>query len=175
MTFFFLKKTIIDIIYLGDDIVKVFIGADHGAKDLERDIINYLKEKNIDIESISLPVMDGSDDFTDYAYLLCNEVLKDKDNNLGILICRDGIGMSIVANKVKDIICARVLSEKESIKAKNHSGANVIALGSENNVTWEENKKIVDAFINTSYPTEERRIRRVSKIIEIQNGTYNGL
>ena len=155
--------------------MKVFIGADHGAKELERDIINYLKEQRIDITSISLPVMDGSDDFTDYAYLLCQEVLKDKANNLGILICRDGIGMSIVANKVKDIICARVLSEKESIKAKNHSGANVIALGSENGVSWEENKKIVDAFISTSYPTEERRIRRVSKIIEIQDGTYNGL
>ena len=155
--------------------MKVFIGADHGAKDLEGKIVEYLREQNIDITSISLPVMDGNDDFTDYAFLLCKEVLKDKDNNLGILICRDGIGMSIVANKVKDIICARVLSEKESIKAKNHSGANVIALGSENDVSWEENKKIVDAFINTSYPTEERRIRRVSKMIEIQNGTYNGL
>ena len=155
--------------------MKVFIGADHGAKDLERDIVDYLKNQNVDITSISLPVMDGNDDFTDYAYLLCQEVLKDKENNLGILICRDGIGMNIVANKIKDIICARVLSEKESIKAKNHSGANVIALGSENGVSWEENKKIVDAFINTSYPTEERRIRRVAKIIEIQNGTYNGL
>lgn len=155
--------------------MKVFIGADHGAKDLENQIFNYLKENNIDITSITLPVMDGNDDFTDYAYLLCKKVLEDKDNNLGILICRDGIGMSIVANKVKDIICARVLSEKESIKAKNHSGANVIALGSENGISWDENKRIVDAFLNTSYPTEEKRKRRVSKIIEIQNGTYNGL
>ena len=155
--------------------MKIFVGADHGAKDLENQIVEYLREQAIDVTSISLPIMDGNDDFTDYAYLLCKEILKDKENNLGILICRDGIGMSIVANKVKNIICARVLSEKESIKAKNHSGANVIALGSENGLSWEENKKIVDAFINTSYPTEEKRKRRVAKILDIENGTYNGL
>lgn len=154
--------------------MKVYIGSDHGAKDLEKDLYNYLISKSIPVETIALKLMDDNDDYTDYAYLLGKKVLADK-NNLGILICRDGIGMSIVANKIKGILCARVLNEKEAIKAKNHSGANVIALGSENGLSLEENYKIVDAFIKTEYPTEERRIRRRDKIIQIENGTYNEL
>lgn len=154
--------------------MKVYIGSDHGAKNLEKDLYDYLKSKNIDVETIALEVMDDNDDYTDYAYLLGKKVLEDKDN-LGILICRDGIGMSIVANKIKGLLCARVLSEKEAVKAKNHSGANVIALGSENGLSLEDNYKIVDAFIENEYPTEERRIRRKNKIIQIEAGTYNEL
>ena len=78
--------------------------------------------------------------------------------------------MSIAANKVKGIRCARVFDENDAFTAKNHNGANVIAIGI--NLNIEEVYKIIDTFIATKAPNEERHLRRIEKIKEIEEGTY---
>lgn len=110
-----------------------------------------------------------TDDYPDFAYLTCKKVLE--NNALGILVCGSGIGMSIAANKVKDIRCARVFDENDAFTAKNHNGANVIAIGI--NLNIEEVYKIIDTFIATKAPNEERHLRRIEKIKEIEEGTYH--
>ncbi len=57
---------------------------------------------------------------------LCKSVLS-KDVEMGILICGTGIGMSIVANKFKGIMCAKVDNSDEARLAKEHNHANVIS------------------------------------------------
>ena len=84
----------------------------------------------------------------------------------------NGIGISIAANKVKGIRCARVVSEEDAHHAKNHNGANVIAFGG---ISKEEALNIIKTFLNTKSATEERHIRRIKKIIDYENGAYNGL
>ena len=113
----------------------------------------------------------NDDDYPDFAFDVCKNVLKDKEN-LGILICGNGIGISIAANKVKNIRCARIMSEEDAHHAKNHNGANVIAFGG---IPSQEAIKIVDTFIETPVVTEERHLRRIQKIIDYENGAYNGL
>ena len=76
--------------------------------------------------------------------------------------------MSIAANKVKGIRCARVTNVDDAFKCKNHNGANVIALGA--NLELEETKKIIDTFIVTKPASEERHLRRINKIIQFESG-----
>ena len=78
--------------------------------------------------------------------------------------------MSIAANKVKGIRCARVFDENDAFTAKNHNGANVIAFGI--NLSLEEIYKIIDTFIATKSPCEERHLRRIEKINQIEAGNY---
>ena len=79
-------------------------------------------------------------------------------NNLGILICGNGIGISIAANKVKGIRCARVTNVDDVFKAKTHNGANIIAFGANNSI--EDAMEMVNVFVATKFPSEERHLKR---------------
>ena len=91
----------------------------------------------------------------------------------GILICGNGIGISIAANKVKGIRCARVFNEDDAFKCKNHNGANIIAIGAEENIDKVMN--IINVFISTKPASEERHLKRINKIIKYEQGEYNEL
>ena len=98
---------------------------------------------------------------------------KSKEEDYGVLICGNGIGISIAANKVKGIRCARVVNIDDAMKAKEHNHANVISLPCD--VSLNEAKDIILAFINTKKDTTDRHQRRVNKIIAYENGEYNEL
>lgn len=146
--------------------LKIYIAADHRGVSLKEEIIKYLTNNGMDIEEIDLANYE-LDDYPDFAFKLCEEVSKDEDN-LGILICGNGIGMSIAANKVKGIRAARAVTTDDAFKAKNHNGANVLALSSE--VDLATTKEIVDTFIITKRANDERFIRRIDKISAYENG-----
>ena len=82
-------------------------------------------------------------------------------------MCRTGIGMSIAANKVKGIRCAKVDSVEDAILCRNDNGANVMAFNYTKKT--DEIKELVDAFINADVLNDERHIRRVNKIMEYES------
>jgi len=143
--------------------MKIGIANDHHGVELKNKIIDYLNKNNIEVINYGCDEKNNID-YTEYAIKLCNSI-NNKEVELGILICGTGIGMSIIANKIKGIICAKVTTEEEAMLAKNHNRANVIALG-ENTQNYEQ---IVSNFINTENSNEERHIRRYNRIIEIQD------
>ena len=147
--------------------MKIFLGVDHQGVKYKNDIINYLKSNGITVE-VSQVKNNPTDDYTDFALDVCKKVLK--ENGLGILVCGSGIGMSIAANKVNGIRCARVFDENDAFTAKNHNGANVIAFGI--NLNLETIFKIIDTFIATKNPCEERHLRRIEKVKQIETGNY---
>ncbi len=126
---------------------------------MKKEIVNYLKENAIEIFELSLE-NNENDDYPDFAFEL-GKVIKE-EKALGILICGNGIGMSIAANKIKGVRAARALSIDDAFKAKNHNGANVLALSA--NMDLELTLNIVDTFIATKNPSEERYLRRIEKI-----------
>ena len=143
--------------------MKIGIANDHHGVELKNKIIKHLHEKNI--ECVNFGTNDNkSVDYVEYAVKLCTAV-NEKQVDLGILICGTGIGMSIAANKVKGIRCGKVTTPREAELTKEHNMANVIAL-SEYTTNAEE---IVDAFINTKNSTEERHIRRIEEITQLEN------
>lgn len=142
--------------------MKIGISNDHHGVELKNKIIKYLHEKGI--ECINFGTNDNeSVDYVEYAVKLCIAI-NEKQVDLGILICGTGIGMSIAANKIKGIRCGKVSTVREATLTKEHNMANVIALSE-----YTENvEEIVDAFINTKYSTEERHIRRIEEITQLE-------
>ena len=142
--------------------MKIGISNDHHGVELKNKIMKYLHEKSI--ECINFGTNDNeSVDYVEYAVKLCTAI-NEKQVDLGILICGTGIGMSIAANKIKGIRCGKVSTVREATLTKEHNMANVIALSE-----YTENaEEIVDAFINTKYSTEERHIRRIKEIAQLE-------
>ena len=147
--------------------MKIFLGADHRGQDLKNEVKKYLEENGFTVEDSQVESHEG-DDYPDFAYDVCMKVLKEE--GLDILLCGTGIGMSIAANKIKGIRCAKVNNENESFLAKNHNAANVIALSYK--LSLAEVIPIVDMFIATKPASEERHLRRIEKINKIENNTY---
>lgn len=148
-------------------IIKIFLGYDHQGVKCKADIMSYLNENGYEVEVPNIE-NNATDDYPDFAKWVCNNVLKNQ--SLGILVCGSGIGMSIAANKVKGIRCARVCNSDDAFTAKNHNGANVIAFSF--NIPTEEIHKIIDNFIMTKEPSEERHLRRIAKIKEMEENNY---
>lgn len=149
----------------------IYIAADHQGVELKNTLIEYLNTNGLNVKEID---MENSelDDYPDFAFKLC-ECIKKEENALGILICGNGVGMSIAANKVNGIRCVRAVSTDDAFKGKHHNGANVLAIGI--NLGDELTKEIVDTFIATKPATIDRYLRRIDKIIKYENGEYNEL
>ena len=142
--------------------MKIGIANDHRGVNLKKKIMNYLHEKDIlcvDYGTNS----EESCDYVDYALKLGNAI-NNKEVDLGILICGTGIGMSIAANKINGIRCARVVNSDEAKLSREHNIANIMAIGE----NIENVFSVVDTFINTKESKEERHIRRVNKIMDIE-------
>ena len=142
--------------------MKIGIANDHRGVKLKRKIVDYLHDNGYSCVNYGTN-SDESVDYVDYAEKLCKSILKE-DITLGILICGTGIGMSIAANKIKGIRCAKVTTEEEARLAKEHNMANVIAFGED----LKDYKKVIDAFIKTEYSNEPRHKRRVDKIMKLE-------
>lgn len=109
--------------------MKIAIGADHGGYKLKEEIKKYLEEKEIEC----LDFGTNSEERVDYPVIakkVCNSV-QEKEADFGIVICKTGYGMSIVANKFKGIRCATCYNEESAKFAKLHNNINVLALGAE--------------------------------------------
>ena len=144
--------------------MKILIANDHRGIKLKKELIEYLTKKNYSVENLGT----NKEESVDYPVLAFKLSKKIKDNkNLGILICGTGIGMSIAANKVKGIRCAKVCNSKEAKFSRLHNNANVIAISA--GLPLFKVKRIVKNFIETSYSNEERHQRRIDMISKYED------
>ena len=141
--------------------MRIGIANDHHGIELKKRIIDYLTKNNIEYKNYGCDMQDNID-YVDYAIKLCNGI-NNHEVDLGILICGTGIGMSIAANKCKNILAAKVNTPREAALCREHNMANVMTLAE-----YTENlDEILYNFINTLPSTEERHKRRVEKILNI--------
>ena len=103
--------------------MSIYLASDHRGLELKKYLYNKLSESNNVITSNVENTID--DDYPDFAFDVCTNMSLKKD--LAILICGNGIGISIAANKVKGIRCARCISVEDAIAAKTHNHANAIS------------------------------------------------
>lgn len=144
--------------------MKIAIASDHRGVEYKKEIITYLKEKNHTIIDCSINNT-PTDDYPDFAFLVCKKVVE-KEAEIGILVCRTGIGMSIAANKVKGIRCAKINSIEDATLSRNDNGANVMTFNYTDDM--ENIKKYIDAFISAEVINDARHQRRVNKIIKYE-------
>ncbi|MGM9971714.1 MAG: ribose 5-phosphate isomerase B [Anaeroplasmataceae bacterium] len=143
--------------------MKISIACDHGGLELKNSVIEYLKASGHEIVDFGTYTKDSCDYpvFGKKAAL----AVATGDCERGIVICSTGIGMSIVANKVKGVRCALVTDTNSARLTREHNNTNVLALG-QKNVTTELALEIVKIWIETPFSNEERHIRRINMIEE---------
>ena len=147
----------------GDKKMKVAIGTDHRGREIKETIISRLASE---IEFIDCSVENhDTDDYPDFAFPCCKSII-DKKNEVGVLICGTGIGMSMAANKVKGIRAA-VCTDHFSVKfTRLHNNANVLCLGGR--VLGDLFAlELLDIFLNTEYEGG-RHQNRLDKIAAIE-------
>ena len=142
----------------------IALGSDHGGYKLKEEIKRYLEEKEIEYTDCGT-FNEESVDYPDIAKTVALEI-QDKECDRGILVCRSGIGMSIVANKFKGIRCAKCNDEEEAKYSRMHNDANVLALGADY-IDTSKAIRIVRMWIATEFEGG-RHQERVKLIEEIE-------
>ncbi len=104
----------------------IALGSDHGGYKLKEEVKKYLDEIGIKYKDFG-PFNDERTDYPIYAEKVSKSV-QSKECTSGILICKTGFGMTIVANKFKGIRCAPCYDEETAKQAKEHSNLNILAL-----------------------------------------------
>ena len=143
--------------------MKISLGCDHGGYALKEHIRAYLESKGHEVVDCGTYSTDSCD------YPIFGEAAARKvqsgECERGIVICTTGIGISIVANKVKGIRCALCHDCFSAKATRLHNNANILAMGGRV-VGPGLAVKIVDTFLNTPFSEEERHIRRIKQIEE---------
>ena len=143
----------------------IAIGSDHGGYKLKEELKRYLQEKDIECKDCGC-YSEESVDYPDIAELVAKSVQK-RESDKGILICRSGIGMSIVANKFKGIRCANCDNEEKAKLSRAHNNSNVLALGADY-MTVNEAICILRIWLGTEFDGG-RHEDRLSLIDEIED------
>lgn len=145
--------------------MKIYIASDHGGYHLKTHILSHLRNQNIEVIDLGCDSTE-SVDYPDYAIKACQEVQKDQAS-LAILVCGTGIGMSMAANRMKDIRAAVVSDTYSTKMTRAHNDANVLCLG-ERVLGPGLSLEIVDTFLKTKFEGD-RHQRRIDKISELDN------
>ena len=143
--------------------MKVAIGADHGAFDRKGEVIAHLIEAGHEVKDFGTYTPDSCD-YPAIARSVANAVASGEYDR-GIVMCTTGIGISIVANKVKGIRCALCTSEEMAELSRKHNNANMLALGGRmtDPVTA---INIVIKWLNTEFDggRHERRVKMLDEM-----------
>ena len=142
--------------------MKIGIASDHRGYKLKE----FLKE-NLNYEIIDYGTdSEESVDYPDFAYKLSKAVVN-HEVDFGVAICGSGIGISIACNKVKGIRCAKVNNVEEVKYTRNDNDANIMAISEKTDCN--EAIEMINTFVTTPASVEEKHIRRIKKIAEIEN------
>ena len=140
--------------------MKIAIGNDHAGVEVKRNIEKHLSEKG---HTVINKGYDGkqSVDYPDFMHPVSIAV-KEKNVDIGIIICGSGNGAAMTANKHKGIRAAVCWIEEIAEVARRHNNANIISIPSRF-LSEEKIIKIVDTFIKTGFEGGRHK-RRIEKI-----------
>ncbi len=138
----------------------IYIASDHAGFDLKKQIVEHLKNQNMEVEDCGPLEFNAEDDYPDFIYP-CAVKVSQNPGSMGIILGMSGNGEAIVANKVK------------GVRAAHYYGghANILSLGAKF-LSIEDVKRAIDLFIETGFEGG-RHQRRLDKINQIELGSTN--
>lgn len=146
--------------------MKIAMGSDHAGYD---DPQPYYKPEVVSfLQSLGHEVIDcGTDgpdsvDYPDIAEAVCASVISG-EAEVGVLLCGTGIGMSMTANRHREIRAALCTSPEMARLSREHNHANVLCIG-RRILTLDACKEIIDTWLKTPGSEDDRHKRRVSKM-----------
>ena len=156
--------------------MKIYIGTDHAGFGLKEKLVTFLKAQGHEIVDEGAYEYNEGDDYPDFVIPVAREVSKNPDNVRGIILGATGEGEAIAANKFPHVRAVvyygdgnRVVDDESDviIRSRQHNNSNILSLGARYH-TEETMLNSVNLWLNTSFPAEERHVRRLAKIDKIQ-------
>lgn len=150
----------------------IYLGSDHAGRVVAQEIEKHLKDKNLEVVNMDPKEVSSQDDYPDTAEMVAIKVLEHRDD-LGILVCGTGIGMSIAANKINGIRAALCTTAEMAKMSRQHNNSNILCIGSRLGLSEKEIMLIVDEYICATYEFG-RHDRRIDKIYDIEKLNSDG-
>lgn len=142
--------------------MRVHIGGDHAAYDLQRDLVAWLAEEGHEVVDHGPIDLDPQDDYPVFVLRAAEAVAADPDS-LGIVLGGSGNGEQMAANKVAGIRAGLAWTPELARLTREHNDARVLSLGARF-LTLEEGREIVRVFLGTPFSAEERHQRRIDMV-----------
>lgn len=149
----------------------IYFAADHRGYQLKEVLKAYLMEEGRDVEDVGAIEFNREDDYVDFARAACEKIAENPSLHCGILFCGSGHGVDMVANKFKDVRAALCFNRQVAAQSRRHDDANVLVLPAD----WLDEaqaKDIVTVWLGASFSGEERHIRRLRKMEEIEERNF---
>ena len=139
--------------------MRVHIGGDHAAYEMQRDLVAWLTEQGHEVVDHGPVGYDELDDYPVYVLRAAEAVAADPDS-LGVVLGGSGNGEQMAANKVPGIRAALAWSPELASLSRQHNDARVVSIGARMHPVA-EGRSIVAAFLATEFSGEERHQRRI--------------
>ena len=146
--------------------MKIALGCDHGALALKEALIPHLEKMGYEVKDFGT-YSSASCDYPDFAGPAALAVASGECEK-GIVLCTTGIGVSIVANKVKGVRCALLSDVMSARLTREHNDTNMLAIGA-GVVGQMLAFEIIDTWLGTEFSHDARHQRRIDKLM-----TYEG-
>ena len=145
--------------------MKIAMACDHGAVELKNKLKAHLQGNGMEVVDFGTHTTDSCD-YPDYSAPAAQAVASGECER-GIVLCTTGIGVSIVANKIKGIRCALLSDTMTARLTREHNDTNMMALGA--GVTGPMlAQEIVDVWLATEFSHSERHQRRIDKVMALE-------
>lgn len=145
--------------------MKLAFGADHAGFELKEHLVEVVRNRRYTVLDFGTSSLE-SVDYPDYGEAVGRAVVKG-EAELGVVICSNGVGISIAANKVPGVRCALCHSSWGAGRARQHTNANVLALGAME-VGRGVAEGILLAFLSNEFEGG-RHARRLARLSEVES------
>ncbi|MEG0457322.1 MAG: ribose 5-phosphate isomerase B [Oscillospiraceae bacterium] len=142
----------------------IIIGCDSAGYDLKLEIEQFLNDEKISFEDVGT-IKDEKTDYPIIAKTVAQKVVQNKEN-LGILCCGTGIGMSMAANKIKGVRAACCSDYFSAKYTRAHNDANILCIGGRV-LGAGLAKELVKVFLETEFDGG-RHQKRVEMIADLE-------
>lgn len=141
----------------------LYLASDHRGFNLKEAIKEYLQEKKIKFQDLGNHHFNPEDDYPDFGLLVAKKVADNPEKNRGILICGSGVGMDIVANRLKGVRSVLAWDEVVARRSRQEDDTNILTLPADF-VTKESACQILQSWLETEFLGKEKYLRRLKKI-----------
>lgn len=144
--------------------MRLAFGADHAGYELKNHLVQTARDLGHVVNDLGTHGPE-SVDYPDFAEAVAREVVAGRAD-FGIVLCSNGVGISITANKVPGIRCALCYTSWGAGRAREHVNANMLAMGA-----WEIGRAVADEILKAFLAIEfagGRHERRVGKIMDVE-------
>ena len=145
--------------------MKIAIGSDHGGYELKSSILDFLKKEGYSVQDLGTHSKDSCD-YPVIGFEVAKAVSEGKADR-GMLICKTGVGMVVIANKLHGIRAAACYDKEIAKSSREHNDCNVIVLAA-NYTDIKKAKEILKIWLSTQHEGE-RHMRRVKQIKDIES------